>query len=415
MLWTLFLWIFSVSFTCALTIHAPILSLQLPHYVSTPADTLQSLAQDCTTLGVSYFDVYGDFEGNGTSSYLRQFEHEVAHEFDKQDAVFIISGVMAQNIALRIHGGKHKYRFVCHESSHLLLHEQEAYQHLMHMDPIVIYTRQSNDLFHSRPMEIKDVTSALLEQHVNTVGTLLLELPHRELGGTCTPWEDILQMRDYCHSHGIKFHCDGARIFEATAGYDNKSLKELAEPFDSIYISFYKGLGGLSGAMLLGTSEFCNDVRVWLRRSGGNLYTLLPYAVSGWSGYRTNWVNAKITFAKKQQKLARVIQLLSSNEKIHSCVSFHPPVPQVNMIHGFLCYSRQDCMDALDSVEKVHDIRVLSRIRDVEESEPAYKNGFRCKFELSIGNANGAIDDDVYLKGWDAFASALVARNSKGL
>ncbi len=177
MLWTLFLWIFSVSFTCALTIHAPILSLQLPHYVSTPADTLQSLAQDCTTLGVSYFDVYGDFEGNGTSSYLRQFEHEVAHECDKQDAVFIISGVMAQNIALRIHG-----------------HEQEAYQHLMHMDPIVIYTRQSNDLFHSRPMEMKDVTSALLEQHVNTVGTLLLELPHRELGGTCTPWEDILQM-----------------------------------------------------------------------------------------------------------------------------------------------------------------------------------------------------------------------------
>jgi hypothetical protein len=72
-------------------------------------------------------------------------------------------------------------------------------------------------------------------------------------------------------------------------------------------------------------------------------------------------------------------------------------------------------MDALDSVEKVHGIRVLSRIRDVEESEPAYKNGFRCKFELSIGNANGAIDDDVYLKGWDAFASALVARNSKGL
>ena len=83
------------------------------------------------------------------------------------------------------------------------------------------------------------------------------------------------------------------------------------------------------------------------------------------------------------------------------------------MIHGFLCYSRQDCMDALDLVEKEYGIRVLTRLRDVEESDPAFQNGFQCKFELSIGNANGAIDDDVHLKGWDAFASALVARNSK--
>ena len=88
MLWNaLFLfWICWLHFTCALAICAPnneILSLQVPHVVSTPTDTMQSLAQDCNTLGISSFDVYGDFDLNSTSSYLRQFEHEVARELDK--------------------------------------------------------------------------------------------------------------------------------------------------------------------------------------------------------------------------------------------------------------------------------------------------------------------------------------------
>lgn len=56
-----------------------------------------------------------------------------------------------------------------------------------------------------------------------------------------------------------------------------KNLSELAKPFHSIYISFYKGLGAISGAMLLGNREFCEEARVWLTRFGGNLYTKMPY------------------------------------------------------------------------------------------------------------------------------------------
>jgi len=376
-------------------------SLQQPHPVSTPAATFTLLAQDCEKLGVSSFDVYGDFESNTTSSYLRQFERKVAHEFGKEDAVFMPSGVMAQSIALLIHGKK---TFACHESSHLLLHEQEAYQHLLHMNPIVISTATETS-FQSRPLEFDNVKKALSEE--SDVGTLILELPHRELGGKCTPWQDLLEMQRYCKSRNIMFHCDGARIFEATAGYDNKSVKELAELFDSVYISFYKGLGGLSGAMLLGTRDFCDEARVWLRRFGGNLYTLLPYAVSGWSGYLRNWVDASMTFRDKQEKLARIVEMLSNNERIRKCVSFDPAVPEVNMIHGYLCYSKEECMAALESVENQCGIKVLTRLRDVEKSDPAYNDGYRCKFELSIGNWNGAIDDAVFLEGWEAFASAL--------
>merc|ERR1719276_761218 len=94
------------------------------------------------------------------------------------------------------------------------------------------------------------------------LSTLIIELPHRELGGRLTPWEDVISIGELCKKNGVKYHCDGARIFEASAGY-GKSLSELADPFDSFYISFYKGLGSISGAMLMGNKEFCDEARVW--------------------------------------------------------------------------------------------------------------------------------------------------------
>jgi threonine aldolase len=272
------------------------------------------------------------------------------------------------------------------------------------MDPIVI--QSETDGFRRRPLLMENVEKALAQHHDETC-TLILELPHRELGGKCTPWQDILRMRDYSDSHNMKLHCDGARIFEATVGYD-KSLNEVAEPFDSLYISFYKGLAGLSGAMLLGSSSFCAEARLWLRRFGGNLYTLIPYAMSGWTGYRKHWVDeSNMTFRAKRDKLLRIVDALSSEVHVRSCVSFDPELPHVNMIHGYLFKTKQQCMDAVDLVEKQCGVRVLSRLRDVEESDPAYREGFRSKFEWTMGEANGAIDDEVFLRGWKEFAAAL--------
>jgi threonine aldolase len=51
------------------------------------------------------------------------------------------------------------------------------------------------------------------------LSTLIIELPHRELGGRLTPWEDVISIGELCKKNGVKYHCDGARIFEASAGY----------------------------------------------------------------------------------------------------------------------------------------------------------------------------------------------------
>jgi len=266
------------------------------------------------------------------------------------------------------------------------------------------------------PLMLEDVANALevlksderLKKAGDVLSTLILELPHRELGGKLTPWDEVEQISQLCIEEGIHFHCDGARIFEASAGY-GLALSELAKPFDSVYISFYKGLGGISGAMLLGSSTFCAEARKWLRRFGGNLYTLAPYAASGWSGYKRH-VKGKgrgATFEEKQEKLVRIVKHLSNMEDVSSILSFDPPTPETNMFHGLLRASAKECLEASNKVEEQSGICVLSRVRDIDETDPAFDCGFRSKFELAMGDTNFLIEDEAYYIGWNDLAKEL--------
>ena len=62
------------------------------------------------------------------------------------------------------------------------------------------------------------------------------------LNGTIFPQEDIIAISDWAHSHGMKMHLDGARIWHV-AVETQTSLRELLAPFDSVSLCFSKGLG----------------------------------------------------------------------------------------------------------------------------------------------------------------------------
>jgi Beta-eliminating lyase len=463
----------------------PVLSLQPPHVSRTPAETFRILSDACLEHGINAFDVYGDYEATSNSSFLRQFERTVADEVGFDDAVFMPSGVVAQSIALLIHhhrsstsqegedprgvedGAPHTNRgcFACHESSHLLLHEQHAYRELLGMEALVLPSPPTtsttasssiDDLEASQgPSNVKlgalpldfatvrrelDGYSQQQQQQDNApserrrqrrLSTLVLEVPHRELGGKVTSLQDILDMKDYCRARNVRFHCDGARIFEAAAAYaPSATLRQVSEPFDSMYVSFYKGLGGMSGAMLLGSTEFCNEARIWLRRFGGNLYTLLPYAVSGWIGFRQNWLllddpasnpsdavlpvpPLPLSFIDKKDKMVDIVAALSSHPDISKVVTFDPEVPHVNMVHGYLRWDPATCQEALDAVEARRGIRVLVRVRPVDSAplkRAAYALGYRSYFEWTMGEGNGRIPTHQVVEGWTEFAKELLLR-----
>ena len=363
-------------------------SLQTYHLEHTPSEVLQQLSSACIDLGIDQFDVYGDFDksSSSSSSFLRQFEKELAEDFGKEDAVFMPSGVMTQQIALLINHrdimkseGKPEEEcceFACHDTSHLLLHEENAYSELIHMKAIVVRSGSTNDdpsCLSVPAMTFHDVEQALKDK-AHQISTLILEVPHRELGGKLTPFDDMQQMQRYCQQHSIRFHCDGARIFEASAGY-GCDIEELSALFDSVYISFYKGLGGLSGSALLGSAAFCCEARIWLRRFGGNLFTLLPYIVSAITSYRRNWkmvTSGKVddgnetqqqqvlSFREKKEKMVRIIELLTANDCVRKIVRFDPPVPETNMVHGYILVdSLEACQQAIDDAASKSPLLLL--------------------------------------------------------
>ena len=119
-----------------------------------------------------------------------------------------------------------RYKFLCHPSCHLLLHEENAYKELLGMDAIPVTSSSSDGSIHISPLRYEDVELVLKNECETSpsslesmITSLILELPHRELGGKLTPWSDVKKIRQLCDKEGIKFHCDGARIFEASAGY----------------------------------------------------------------------------------------------------------------------------------------------------------------------------------------------------
>ena len=207
----------------------------IQHGLGTAADALAELATlDPAELAS---DDYGD---GGVVAVL---EAEVRDLLGKPAAAFMPSGTMAQQIALRVHADRRSSRVVAfHPTCHLELHEDKAYQRL--------HGLVGRTLGDGREL----ITLSDLEGIREPLAALLIELPQREIGGRLPAWDDLVALVDTARARGAAVHLDGARLWETGPFYE-RPLAEIAALFDTVYVSFYKGLGGLAGSMLLGEPD----------------------------------------------------------------------------------------------------------------------------------------------------------------
>ena len=120
------------------------------------------------------------------------------------------------------------------------------------------------------------ITLADLQELQVRLGALLLELPQREIGGRLPEWDELVGQIEWARARDVPTHLDGARIWEA-APYYGRPHAELAGLFDTVYVSLYKGLGGIGGSVLAGPAELIAQARVWRRRHGGTLPNLFGF------------------------------------------------------------------------------------------------------------------------------------------
>lgn len=207
-------------------------------------------------------DVYGE------GGVVADLERQVAEVLGKPAAVFLPSGTMAQGATLRVHADRRAGRTVVwHPYCHLDRHEGQAHQRLHQL-----VGRPVGDF--ERLLTVGD-----LEGVAEPVAALLLELPQRDLGGALPAWDDLVAQTSWARERGAAVHLDGARLWEASAGYA-RTPAEIAALFDTVYVSFYKGIGALPGCCVAGSAEDVALVREWRGRLGGTLFALWPAAAS---------------------------------------------------------------------------------------------------------------------------------------
>ncbi len=214
-------------------------------------------------------DVYG------TGGPVTALEQRVAGLLGTAAALFFPTGTMAQQVALRCWAGRTGNPAVAmHPLVHLEVHERQAYAVLSGLNA-VWPTRQP-----------RHPTAEEVREQEEPFGTLLLELPLREAGYLLPTWEELSAVVAAARGRGARVHFDGARLWESTA-YLGRDLAEIAGLADSVYVSFYKTLGGISGAALAGPADLIAQARAWRHRYGGHLFQQWPAALAALVGLDT--------------------------------------------------------------------------------------------------------------------------------
>ncbi|QGQ98088.1 low specificity L-threonine aldolase [Paenibacillus psychroresistens] len=298
-----------------------------------------------------------DSDVYGKGKLIEDFQNNMAEYLGKESAVFFPSGTMAQQIALRIWCDKKGLKKVAyHPLCHLEIHEEDGLKELHHIESILLAD-------HSRTVQLEDVLSMNED-----VSCLLLELPQREIGGQLPDYADLEAISAYCREKGIMLHLDGARLFEILP-YFQKSAAEICKLFDSVYVSFYKGIGGIAGAILAGDEAFTKESKVWKRRHGGDLISLYPYIISADYYFKQR-------LPKMGQYYEEARELAGFYNQCHAIIT-KPLVPVSNMFHVHLDVTKAKLEAILLAIYEETSIGLTPSIRELSESS--------CYFEVHIG------------------------------
>lgn len=259
-------------------------------------------------------DVYGSGE------YIQNFESTISEFLGKESGVFMPSGTMSQQIALRIWVEKSQnFTVAMHPKSHPEFAEHAGYLFLHNIKRIQF---GGPEFLSGRLLTKEDFMNISQKP-----GVVLIELPFRPLGGQLPEWESLVEMTTWLKENNIPVHLDGARLWQSGTFY-NKTLAEITALFDSVYVSFYKDIGGLNGSMLLGSKQFITEAKVWQRRHGGNVYS-----------QSANVVSAKMMFEKNMPRMEALVLKAKEIASIFNEfdeIEVSPNPPHVNMFQLFI-------------------------------------------------------------------------------
>jgi threonine aldolase len=212
-------------------------------------------------------DVYGE------DPSVNRLEQLAAERLGKEAALFVPSGTMANQLALRSLT-RHGDQVLAGENAHVLLFESGAAAALWGLQ---IQTIGTGGLF-----DDGDVHRGIppRDDHYAPATALAIENTHNVSGGRVWPMEQLERVSSAARQRGLRIHLDGARVFNA-ACTSKTSVEEIAGHADTVSFCLSKGLGAPVGSLVCGERDRVREMRRFRKMLGGGMRQAGVLAAAG--------------------------------------------------------------------------------------------------------------------------------------
>jgi threonine aldolase len=203
-------------------------------------------------------DVYGE------DPTVNRLEARAAEIFGREASIFVPTGTMGNQIAIRLHT-QHGQEVICEARSHILDWEMAMMSAFSGCIPRAI----AGDRGILTWPQIRAAIAPKIYYRAAT-GLISLENSHNMAGGTVTPlliYEEIWQG---AADAGLPTHLDGARVFNAAVSL-GVSVADLTRGFDTVNFCLSKGLGAPVGSILVGSRTSIDRARIYRKALGGGM------------------------------------------------------------------------------------------------------------------------------------------------
>jgi threonine aldolase len=224
--------------------------------------------------------------------------------FKKEDALFVPSGVMGNQVCIRTHTN-HGDEIIADEDAHIFVYENVAAAALSGVNVKTVPNING-------AITAEQIKKAIrpFAYYLPKTKLICLENTHGRSGGTVFPMDEIKKIFEVANENNIKMHLDGARIWNASVA-SGVPLNEYAKYFDSISVCLSKGLGAPIGSVILGTKDFIEKARVFRKMFGGGMRQVGIIAAAGLYAIENN-IKRLVEDHKKAKLLGEAISKLKT-------------------------------------------------------------------------------------------------------
>ncbi len=214
---------------------------------------------------------------------VNRLQNYCSELFNKEDALFVPSGVMGNQLCLNAHTQPGD-EVICDKNSHIFQYESGSPAMLSGLSLNLIDGKNGT----ITPEQVEPLIRPTSAYYMPQTKVIEVENTHNVAGGVVHPIENIKALKSLADNYNLKMHLDGARIWNASIA-SGISVAEYSSYFDSVSVCLSKGLGAPVGSVILGEKGFIEETFRKRKSWGGGMRQIGILAAAGLFAIENNF------------------------------------------------------------------------------------------------------------------------------